>query len=455
MKQVIQQVWQNLKESLQEHLGQSFTQDVDLISGIENWSLNSLFMTSTDQQELLDLFQGHFQTIEKSIEKKQLAENCLKDLKERFSKDLEFGTGGMRGILGIGASRLNPTNLSRATSALAAYLKDFHSSSLSPLKVAISYDVRYRSKEFADLCSQVLQDLGLEVLLFDDIAPTPLLSFAVRFYNCHAGIMITASHNPPVYNGYKVFWQDGAQVTPPHDQKIIELYANEKLLSEKIRQDQVKIANHPKALEKIIGPEVKKAYVKSTLGITPKYSQNPAKIKAVYSPLHGTGLELAELTINQQSFVDFSIVEIQKSRDPQFSTVKSPNPEEPQALLMASQMMKELGADIAYGTDPDGDRLGLSVIDPENEGDGYFYPNGNQIGLLQCHYLLEQAKKNSPETMHLNYIVQTLVTSPLLEYMAKSYGAHVGYTLTGFKWICGLMNQWEQTYPERHFLFGT
>ncbi|MCB9062828.1 MAG: phospho-sugar mutase [Halobacteriovoraceae bacterium] len=372
-----------------------------------------------------------------------------KEIEERFYKQLEFGTGGLRSILGMGLNRMNKYNVRKATQAMANVIKRTFPSEVN--SVAISYDSRNYSFEFAKEVCSVLSGNGIVSYIFERMNPVALLSFSVRHHNSKAGIMITASHNPPEYNGFKAFWSDGAQVTPPYDKYIIDEFNKIQDYSEISFKD----FNEGVTEKSIIwvGEAVEDVYFASL----EKWHVNPQlcqefgpQLKIVYTPIHGTGLIPCKRILEDLGFSNLHIVEEQSLPDGSFPTVKSPNPENPEALELAVKKMKEIDADIVMGSDPDTDRLGVAF---RNDGE-VIYLNGNQIGILMIHYILTNLKEQN--RLPLNpYYVKTIVTSELQTTIAQKFGVEVYNTLTGFKWICGKMNEIEKTNPEKNFLFGT
>ncbi len=370
-----------------------------------------------------------------------------KELVDRFYRDLEFGTGGLRGILGAGTSRMNLYNVRKATCALSQYLlKQFKGTNF--LKVAISFDSRLFSHEFAKAAAEVLAAHGITALITKELRPVPMLSFMVRHFQCHAGICITASHNPPEYNGYKVYWQTGGQLVPPHDDAVIAEYAKIKDYKD-IPFTDFKGAEQ-KGLIKTIGSELDEAYFSRVKNW--KLTHNDGKnLKIVYSPLHGSGCYPVVEMLHRMGFSDVLVVPEQREPDGRFPTVKSPNPEAPAALDLARELAKKTNADLIMATDPDCDRIGLEI----RIGDRFFRPNGNQIGTLLNHYVLSNlsAQKKLP---HNPLILKTIVTTDLQEEIAREFGADCEDTLTGFKWICQVIEDYESgaRKPRRSFVCG-
>lgn len=344
-----------------------------------------------------------------------------KELTDAFYKDLEFGTGGLRGIMGVGTNRMNEYTVGRATQGLANYILK---QGKSDYKVAISYDSRNNSDTFSKRAAEILSSNKIKVYLYDDIRPISLLSYAVRDLGCIAGIVITASHNPKEYNGYKVYWSDGAQVIPPHDKSIIDEVS-------KVNLEDVKTGD--KSLIAIIGVDIEKKYMKDL----EKYLVNPSiiakhhDIKIVYTPIHGSGYKMVPMALKSVGFTNITTLEDVQPPDGNFPTVISPNPEDPAALKMAIDKAKDIGAELVMGTDPDCDRMGCAIF--TDSGD-YLTLTGNQIGSLFAYYILSNHKKNN--TMPKSpYIVKTIVTTELAKSIANSHHVKIYDTLTGFKWI--------------------
>ncbi|MEQ9186952.1 MAG: phospho-sugar mutase [Cryomorphaceae bacterium] len=355
------------------------------------------------------------------------------ELEDAFYKDLEFGTGGMRGVMGVGSNRVNKYTFGMATQGLANYLKrNFPNEAL---KVAIAYDCRNNSQYFARMVAAILSANGIKAFLFEDLRPTPQLSFAVRELGCHSGIVITASHNPPEYNGYKVYWNDGAQIVAPHDKGII---------------DEVRKADDPsnipfepnETLIEHLGKEMDEAFLKASLAQRRTSKPNRA-LKIVLTSLHGTSITLLPELLKRAGYDHLSIVEEQAKPDGNFPTVKSPNPEERAALDMALTLADKEGADLVIGTDPDADRIGVAV---RNNAGELILLNGNQTGVLLTEYLLRATPLKGNE-----FIAYTIVSSELFGDVARSYGVDSEVCLTGFKHIANLIRLNEST---RSFIGG-
>jgi len=350
-------------------------------------------------------------------------------LTDRFYKDLEFGTGGMRGIMGAGTNRINKYTLGKSTQGLANYLiKVFPG---KKLKVAIAYDCRHNSKLFAKIVADVFSANGITVYLFEDLRPTPELSFAVKYLGCDAGIVLTASHNPPEYNGYKVYWNDGGQIVPPHDSKIID-EVNSLDFSE------INF-NAKENLIEIIGKEVDEAFLNASVNNGTFNIKEREKLKIVFTSLHGTSIVSIPDAFSKAGYTDVHIVEEQRIPNGDFPTVASPNPEEPAALKMATDLANRLNGDIVIGTDPDCDRLGIAVRDFEGN---MKLLNGNQTMCLMTNFLIkkwqEAGKLNGKQ-----FVGSTIVSTNLVNEIAASYGVETKVGLTGFKWIAKMIRDAE------------
>ncbi len=365
-----------------------------------------------------------------------IAENS-NDLVDRFYKDMEFGTGGMRGLMGAGTNRINKYTLGRATQGLSNYLiQNVHKEKLS---VVIAYDCRHNSKKFSKIVADVLSANNIKVFLFEDLRATPELSFAVRYLNCDAGIVLTASHNPPEYNGYKVYWSDGGQIVPPHDNGIIEkvnsLHFSE--INFKAKED----------LIEVIGKEVDDAFVKASVKNASLSDEiDRENLKIVFTPLHGTSVVSVPDALSKAGYSDVHIVEEQKIPDGDFPTVKSPNPEEPEALKMATELADKIGADIVIGTDPDCDRLGVAVRDTSGN---MKLMNGNQTMVVMTEFLLRKWK-NEGKINGKQFIGSTIVSTKLVNEVAANYKVETKTGLTGFKWIAKMVKD----FPELDFIGG-
>ena len=350
---------------------------------------------------------------------KHSIENDEKEIVESFYKDLEFGTGGMRGIMGPGTNRINKYTIGKATAGLANYLKEQFSGEIS---VAIAFDSRNLSDYFANVAAQVLSAQGIKVFVFNELRPTPELSFAVRHLNCQAGIVITASHNPKEYNGYKVYWNDGGQLVPPHDKNIIDNVNAIKSFTE------IDFNGKDDLIIKI-DEEVDIPYSEKVVELIDRSVARDSDIGIVFTSIHGTGTTQIPEILKKSGFNNVHVVEEQAKPDGNFPTVESPNPEEESALHMAIELAKQKNADIVMGTDPDADRIGLAVKDDKGN---WVLLNGNQAGSILVKYLLDQ----TPESEYpSSFVCKTIVTTRLIDDMAKKYNVKCINTLTGFKYI--------------------
>ncbi len=361
-----------------------------------------------------------------------MIENDEKKLVDAFYRDLEFGTGGLRGVMGAGTNRMNKYTTGMATQGLSNYLlKEFPG---KKIKVAIAYDCRNNSRSFSEIVAGIFSANGFTVYLFESLRPTPELSFAIRHLGCRAGVIITASHNPPEYNGYKAYWEDGGQVTAPHDKNIIEEVRKISSVSE------IKFDGPGKNIISI-GKEIDRLFIDTVK----KIRLNPGSIREkhdmpiVYTPIHGTGVEIIPAALREFGFTNIINVPEQDKVDGLFPTVKSPNPEEPEALKMALDKAVTHNADIVMATDPDGDRLGVAVKDRSGE---FVLLNGNQTGAILTWYITGQMKEKDMLKGN-EYIIKTIVTSPLLSQIAKKDGVECYDVLTGFKYFASLMKKLE------------
>ncbi len=396
------------------------------------WASNSYF-DAKDRKEIQDL-------IDRENEN---------EIIERFHQDLEFGTGGLRSIIGVGANRMNKYNIRKATQAMCNIAL---TEKKDNLKACISYDNRRFSKEFAKEVASVFAGNGIKAFIYPQLTPTPMLSYAVRYFGAHCGVMLTASHNPKQYNGFKAYWTDGGQVTPPQDQKIINAYGE---ISD---WNSIKKADFDEALSKgkieWIKEDCAESFYKviEDLCLNKEMCKNEGdKVHFIYTPLHGCG-HIPCKTISQRlGFSKFELVESQAEYDTEFSTLKStPNPEDPEALELAVALMEEQNADIAYGTDPDCDRLGVVV----NHKGIKNYLNGNQIALLMIHYIFNQRKQKG--TLPSNpLVIKSIVTSPMQNTIVKAFGGTVLDTLTGFKWMAKLWKDLEEKGTDYNYVFAS
>lgn len=371
---------------------------------------------------------------------RKMMENDPQELTEAFYKDLEFGTGGLRGIMGVGSNRMNKYTVGAATQGFANYLK-MNFPDIGQIKVAIAYDSRNNSRYFAEVTADVFSANGIKVYLFDDLRPTPELSFAIRHFHCQGGIVITASHNPKEYNGYKAYWDDGGQLISPHDKNVISEVQKITDIAE------VKF-NRKADLIEIIGEEVDKIYLEhiKSLSLSPEIIRKQKDLKIVYTPIHGTGAKLVPEALKDFGFENIHVVKEQAVADGNFPTVISPNPEEPAALEMALNLADEVQADMVMATDPDSDRVGIAV---RKDGKMVLL-NGNQAATLLIYYLLEKWHEKGKLTGK-EYIVKTIVTTELLFDMADKYKVEHFDVLTGFKYIVDIIKKLE---GEKQFIGG-
>ncbi|SDR86677.1 phospho-sugar mutase [Gramella sp. MAR_2010_147] len=368
----------------------------------------------------------------------RLIEQNPKELEESFYKNAEFGTGGMRGVMGVGTNRINKYTLGKNTQGLSNYLKKSFPN--KEIKVAIAYDCRNNSQELARVVANVFSANGIKVFLFSELRPTPELSFAVKKLDCQCGIVLTASHNPPEYNGYKVYWEDGGQLVPPQDTDLVETInaleysainfkANEELIQE-------------------IDTEVDKAFAEASVenGSFSNSASARESLNIVFTSLHGTSITMVPEVLKKAGFTNVHIVEEQREPNGNFPTVKSPNPEEPEALKMALELAEEKNADIVIGTDPDCDRLGVAVRNLKGE---MVLLNGNQTMLVMTWFLLEEWKTQG-KIKGNEFVASTIVSTPMLKNLTEDFGVKYMEVLTGFKWIAKLIKD----HPEMDFIGG-
>jgi len=369
---------------------------------------------------------------------REMMTSSPKELEDSFYKNLEFGTGGMRGIMGVGTNRINKYTLGKNTQGLSDYLKKSFPN--EQLKVAIAYDCRHNSDTLAKVVANVFSANGIKVYLFSDMRPTPELSFAVKQLGCHSGIVLTASHNPPEYNGYKVYWQDGGQLVPPQDNEIIQMI-------EALDYSEIKFEANEDLIE-YIDTKTDEAFIDSaienaTFNTSPTAKEN---LKIVFTSLHGTSIKLVPAVLAKAGYSNVEIVKEQAEPDGNFSTVKSPNPEEPEALAMAMELAEQTNADIVVGTDPDSDRLGVAVRDDKGK---MTLLNGNQTMVVMTQFLLQQWKKQGKLT-GTEFVGSTIVSTPMMLELASAYDIECKVGLTGFKWIAKMIKD----FPNQKFIGG-
>ena len=396
----------------------------------ENTTKNMNPIVASAQKWLTDFFDPE---IKSQIQ--NLIDNDMDELTDSFYKNLEFGTGGMRGVMGVGTNRINKYTLGKNTQGLSNYLKKSYPG--EDLKVVIAYDCRHNSDTLSQVVAEVLSANGIKVFRFSELRTTPELSFAVRHLKCHAGIVLTASHNPPEYNGYKVYWTDGGQIVPPQDGEIIaEINA---LQFEDINFT----ANHN--LIESIDTAVDEAFFEQSVKVGNFNAAGKDDFHIVFTSIHGTSITAIPEVLKRAGYNNVTVIEEQATPDGSFPTVKSPNPEEPEALAMAIAKAEELGADMVVGTDPDSDRLGIAVRNLDGEME---LLNGNQTMVLMTKFLLDQYKVKG--FAGNEFIATTIVSTPMMEQMANAYGVEFKTALTGFKWIGKMIKD----FPQSEFIGG-
>jgi len=360
------------------------------------------------------------------------------ELNESFYKDLEFGTGGMRGVMGIGTNRINKYTLGKNTQGISNYMQTVFPG--EDHKVAIAFDCRHNSKSLAKVVADVFSANNIKVYLFEDLRPTPELSFALKHLGCHCGIVLTASHNPPEYNGYKVYWQDGGQLVPPQDAQIINII-------NALDYAEIKFEAKPKLIE-YIGKEVDDVFIDAAVKNGSFNTSQDAKdnLNIVFTSLHGTSITSIPETFKRAGYNNVHIVEEQREPNGDFPTVKSPNPEEPEALKMALELAEKVDGDIVIGTDPDSDRVGIAVRGLDNK---MLLLNGNQTMVMMTTFLLDQWKNNNKITNN-QFIGSTIVSTPMMSVLAKAYNVECKIGLTGFKWIAKMIKD----FPNQEFIGG-
>lgn len=361
------------------------------------------------------------------------------ELNDCFYKNLEFGTGGMRGVMGVGTNRINKYTLGKNTQGLSDYLHQTYPN--QPIKVVIAFDCRHNSKSFAKIVADVFSANNIEVFLFEDLRATPELSFALKHLGCQCGIVLTASHNPPEYNGYKVYWEDGGQLVPPFDGEIINLINS-------LDYTDINFSANEELIH-LIGKDVDDVFINAAVKNgslevnTPKSREN---VSVVFTALHGTSITAVPETLKRAGYTNVNLVEAQSVPDGDFPTVKSPNPEEPEALKMALELAEEVNADIVIGTDPDCDRLGIAVRNFDNK---MVMLNGNQTMVMMTKFLLDLWKNNGAINGN-QFVGSTIVSSPMLPKLVEAYGVECKIGLTGFKWIAKMIKD----FPNMDFIGG-
>lgn len=374
---------------------------------------------------------GNFDELTKN-EIKRLEKDNPNELAEAFYRNLEFGTGGLRGIMGVGTNRMNKYTVGMATQGYANYLKKSYPG--APVRVAIAHDSRNNSRVFAEIVANVMAANDIKVFLFEDLRPTPELSFAIRHLGCQGGVVCTASHNPKEYNGYKAYWNDGGQLVPPHDKNVIKEVDKIESVAD------VKWDGRPDNIT-AIGSEVDEAYITMVKGLSvyPEIIQKQNDLKIVYTPIHGTGITLVPEVLKRFGFTNVTIVEEQAKPNGNFPTVIYPNPEESEAMSIGLKKAKQIDADILLGTDPDADRVGIGVKD--NDGN-WVLLNGNQTAVLAFNYMIE-ARKSKGIAQSNDMVVKTIVTTDMIDEIAPRSNVKCYNVLTGFKWIAELIKEKE------------
>jgi phosphoglucomutase len=388
-------------------------------------------MDSVIQQSINKWLNGSFdEEVKKQI--REMQNKNSEDLVDAFYRNLEFGTGGLRGIMGIGTNRMNKYTVGMATQGYANYLKKSFPS--EKVRVAIAHDSRNNSRFFAETAANVFAANGIKVFLFDDLRPTPELSFAIRHLKCQGGVVCTASHNPKEYNGYKAYWDDGGQLVPPHDKNVIAEVAKIHDLNE------VKWTGGEANIT-IIGKEIDDAYLKMVKGLSvyPEIISKQKDLKIVYTPIHGSGIKLVPPALKEFGFENVHIVEEQAKPDGNFPTVEYPNPEERATMSIGLQKAKELDADILCGTDPDADRIGIGIKDTKGN---WVLMNGNQTAVLAFNYMIESRKEKGIAQTN-DMVIKTIVTTNLIDVIAERNSVNCYNVLTGFKWIAELIKEKE------------
>jgi len=394
--------------------------------------LKDLKLDSTTEKNIKTWLKGRYDQETKDKINELVAAGNVTQLTDSFYKNLEFGTGGMRGELGVGSNRMNKYTVGAATQGLANYLNKVFTG--QEIKVAIAYDSRNFSPEFGQIAADILSANGITVYLYKALRPTPQLSFTVRELGCQSGIVITASHNPREYNGYKVYWTDGSQVVAPHDKNIVaEVNAITNVKDIKFKGVKKRI--------KMIGEPLDKKYLKAVKSITvsPRMIRKQKDLKIVFSPIHGTGITMVPPALAQLGFENVTVVEAQATPDGNFPTVVYPNPEEKEAMSKALELAKQIDADLVIATDPDSDRVGMGIKNPEGE---WQLLNGNQAASLIIYYLLKAWKKAGRLTGK-EFVCKTIVTTDLIDAMAEKAGVKCYNTLTGFKYIAQVIRETE------------
>ena len=398
-----------------------------------------MLRTESEIQNTINNWLSSFFDEETKIRIQELQTNNPEELQDSFYKNLEFGTGGMRGVMGVGTNRINKYTLGKNTQGLSDYLHKMYPN--QAIKTVIAFDCRHNSKEFAQIVADVFSANSIEVFLFEDLRATPELSFALKYLGCHCGIVLTASHNPPEYNGYKVYWEDGGQLVPPYDEEIINVINS-------LEYSDINFSANTNLIHSI-GKDVDDVFIDASVksgSLEVNTPKNRADLSVVFTSLHGTSITAVPETLKRAGYTNVNLVEAQSKPDGDFPTVKSPNPEEPEALKMALDLANKVQADIVIGTDPDCDRLGIAV---RNFDDKMVLLNGNQTMIMMTKFLLDLWKQKGAINGN-QFVGSTIVSTPMLSKITNAYGVECKIGLTGFKWIAKMIKD----FPELDFIGG-
>ena len=398
-----------------------------------------MLRTESEIQNTINSWLSSFFDEETKNNIQELKANNPEELQDSFYKNLEFGTGGMRGMMGVGTNRINKYTLGKNTQGLSNYLHKTYPN--QTIKAVIAFDCRHNSKEFAQIVADVFSANAIEVFLFEDLRATPELSFALKHLGCQCGIVLTASHNPPEYNGYKVYWEDGGQLVPPFDGEIIDVI-------NALEYSDINFAANINLIH-TIGKDVDDVFIDASVksgSLEVNTSKNRADLSVVFTALHGTSITAVPETLKRAGYTNVNLVDAQSKPDGDFPTVKSPNPEEPEALKMALDLANEIQADIVIGTDPDCDRLGIAVRDFDNK---MVLLNGNQTMIMMTKFLLDLWKQKGAINGN-QFVGSTIVSTPMLSKLTEAYGVECKIGLTGFKWIAKMIKD----FPTLDFIGG-
>jgi len=398
-----------------------------------------MLRTESEIQNTINTWLSSFFDEETKARIQDLKANNPDELKDSFYKNLEFGTGGMRGVMGVGTNRINNYTLGKNTQGLSNYLHKTYPN--QAIKTVIAFDCRHHSKEFAQIVADVFSANNIEVFLFEDLRATPELSFALKHLGCQCGIVLTASHNPPEYNGYKVYWEDGGQLVPPFDGEIIDVI-------NALEYSDINFAANTNLIH-TIGKDVDDVFIDASVksgSLEVNTAKNRENLSVVFTALHGTSITAVPETLKRAGYTNVNLVEAQSKPDGDFPTVKSPNPEEPEALKMALDLANEVQADIVIGTDPDCDRLGIAVRNYDNK---MVLLNGNQTMIMMTKFLLDLWKQKGALNGN-QFVGSTIVSTPMLSKLTEAYGVECKIGLTGFKWIAKMIKD----FPTLDFIGG-